>query len=288
MKGKGSSWMAVLFVIVFVAFILIFQAELFPRYVNDSNKKTLQKGHFIVTILKIGKADAILLETMDYVMLIDTGEQEDAEEILELLNKKEIHKIDALIITHFDKDHVGGADQIIENIIIDRIYQPFYETDSQQYQEYRDAIEAAEVETIYVRENISFEWNDVFFEINSPKGDSYKEENDYSIVIKAVHEENYFLFVGDAEEKRLQELLEEGMLKSTVLKVPHHGRAEENSEEFLKEVNPEYAIITCSKKNPPDKEILSILKSLGTKVFLTKDGTVIIDSDGENILTKQK
>ena len=79
-----------------------------------------------LTIFKIGKADSILISYYDQHILNDTGEDADTEGILTYLQKNQIAKLHALIITQFDKNHVGGADKIVENIDIDNIYTANY------------------------------------------------------------------------------------------------------------------------------------------------------------------
>ena len=83
-----------------------------------------------------------------------------------------------------------------------------------------------------------------------------------------VYGERSFLFTGDCEKERLEELLEqkEFDLCHNVLKVPHHGRKGKNSEEFLKAVSPEIAVITCSEDKPADDGILRMLDGMGTEV----------------------
>lgn len=291
MKGKQNIEPMIIFIIFLLFLVLFFlwklkmQTILKDKLNHLLDNITEEKEYFFITIFKIGKADAILLETKYYTILIDAGEQQHAKEILNYLSKKKISKLNAFIITHFDKDHVGGANKIIKNIKIDKIYQPAYETNRKQYKDYRKTAQAAKLEIIHLTKDFSFKWNDVVFTIFPPKNDYYEKENDYSLIVKAVHKKNSFLFTGDAQEERLNELLENTIFESTVLKVPHHGKAEINSKEFLKMVHPSYAVITCSKKNPPDKEIISVLKHLGTETLLTKNGTVIITSDGEKIFT---
>ena len=67
-------------------------------------------------IFKVGKADAIVLQLEEKVIILDAGEEEDGREIAEYLKKRNLNRVDAMIITHFDKDHVGGADTVLEEL----------------------------------------------------------------------------------------------------------------------------------------------------------------------------
>ena len=89
----------------------------------------------------VGKADAILLYNGEMAVLIDAGENGDGKDVAEAIRARGIERLDLLIITHFDKDHVGGADKILENIEVARVLEPDYDKDSKQYRQYREALE---------------------------------------------------------------------------------------------------------------------------------------------------
>ena len=119
-----------------------------------------------------------------------------------------------------------------------------------------------------------------------PRQEDYEEEdNDFSLVISLRIGNEGFLFAGDCEKERLSELLAEKdlELRHQVLKVPHHGREEKNSDKFLLAVSPEAAVITCSEEKEPDKEILELLSQLGAEVYLTSEGTVTCVTDGSSL-----
>ena len=90
------------------------------------------KGMDIYTF-SVGKADCSLLSFDGYNVLIDTGEEDDGDEILEALHRLEIEKLDLVILTHFDKDHIGGFPEISDGIPIDKVILPDYIRDSDLY-----------------------------------------------------------------------------------------------------------------------------------------------------------
>ena len=98
---------------------------------------------FHVTALKVGKADALLLWTEGEAVLLDAGEDDDGEEVLEYIEEQGIDSLKAMIITHFDKDHVGGADKILEGCPVETVYYPDYEGDGKQYRQFCEALEAS-------------------------------------------------------------------------------------------------------------------------------------------------
>lgn len=249
------------------------------------------KGNSIlnITFFDIGKADSILINIENKKILIDTGNDEDAEEIICHLKQEKIRTIDFLIITHFDKDHVGGADKILKELTIDSVITPNYESNSNEYNEFMDELNKTDATLIKLSSKKDIPLKTATCTIYPPEKNKYSEEdNDFSLVVSLIHGDNSFLFAGDSEEERLNELIENGHLEHTLLKVPHHGKYENNSENFFSLVNPKYAVITCSDKNLPDEEVIDRLKILGTQIYLTKNGTVLCSSNGSKITLTQK
>ena len=107
---------------------------------GNRNDKTIKipdvTGSFEFTVLKAGQADAILMQTQNNSIIIDCGEKDDGDELVGLLREKDISNIDYLFITHFDKDHVGGFPEVMENITVTNIIVPDYEGNNDEYEEY--------------------------------------------------------------------------------------------------------------------------------------------------------
>lgn len=244
-----------------------------------------------ITFFDVGKGDAILIETGNTNLLIDAGYDNTSRAILDYLDQQEKSSLDYMVITHFDKDHVGGADRVLEALTVDRILQPDYESDSGQYLEYQEALAIAGQQPELVTDTRILSFDGVECLIYPPQKQEYKEEdNDFSLVISMTYKEQRFLFAGDSEKERLDELLSQSEfeLRHDLLKVPHHGRKEKNSEEFLEAVSPEAAIITCSEEEPGDDKVRKILKQAGAQIFLTSEGTVTCVSDGERMSISQE
>jgi len=259
------------------------------QLINLVSCQTVKVGNsslqeMIVTVLNVGSADCIVIQTSNHTIMIDTGTDNESDAILSFLQENMITTIDYLIITHFDKDHVGGADKIIDVVGIGQIIQPDYVRDSKQYKEYADAVKKKQTSVTKLTEDMEFALDDVEIAIYVPIADFVVgDDNNYSLVTSVIHGENTFLFAGDAEQIRLQELLDKEIGEHTFLKVPHHGEVEDNSEEFFVAVNPRYAVITCSIKEPAEDEVIELLEGIGTEVFLVSDGTVTCMSDGTQI-----
>lgn len=255
-----------------------------------------------MTFLKIGKADAIVITVLDPVsqtkecVLVDTGEEEDGQEVLEYLSANGIDEITYLIITHFDKDHVGGADQIIENVAVEKILVPDYEGSLVDYSEFVDAADASGVERTIVKEKMEWQIGEVSFQITPVddmegylKNTSNKEvDNDLSLITRIEHGKNSFLLAGDIEKKRIREELQKGLEPCTLLKVPHHGVFNSEMETLIQATEPRYAVITCSKKNPASEEVLNLLRQYHVTTYLTQKGNIYCQSNGEKLQIKQE
>lgn len=245
-------------------------------------------GELKVSVLKVGKADAIILQTENHSAVIDCGEADDGKEILKYLSKNGIPKIDYLFITHFDKDHVGGAAEVLNGTETGQIITPSYTGSNDEYYDYINAAEENSLTPLTLTENMTFILDDALFEVYPPEKASYAEgDNDFSLAVSVSHGDNRFLFAGDAEQERLGEILTQINGEYDFLKVPHHGRFNAATQKFVDAVKPSYSVITCSEKNPPEEQTLNILEKAGSEIYLTSDGNITAVSDGTGISIKQ-
>lgn len=245
-------------------------------------------GQFGFDVLKVGQADAIIMQSQSQNIIIDLGEADDGEEIVNHLVRKNINTIDYLFITHFDKDHVGGFPYLAGNVEIKNIIVPDYEGSSDEYYAYCENVKTKKLPVTVLSKNTSFVFDDVLFEVSVPKKKAYIEgDNDFSLVISATHGENTFLFTGDAESARISELLSEFGKKHDFLKVPHHGKHNKNTKRLINTVKPQYAVVCDSEKNPASDKTLSILESAGSEIYCTKNGDVSVVSNGVELIVTQ-
>jgi beta-lactamase superfamily II metal-dependent hydrolase len=260
-----------------------------PETTSTTSVLTSGDTTLTITCLKAGAADAFILMTEDHVTIIDTGLDSKSDRLLNFLNEQGVTRIDEMIITHFDKDHVGGADHVLDNFEVGTVYTTYHSKVSDDITNYLIALKNAGLQETEVSEVTSFHVGDISFTIYPPARKKYSEKtsNNSSIVIKVTLGENSMLFAGDAEAERIEELLATEDLQSTILKVPHHGRYAENSAALIEYVNPEYAIITSSKSDPEDQEVLDILAQNSVTTYLTRDGTITIEMTSTDITITQ-
>lgn len=274
--------------------ILVLLTLLFFILGCNGENETVQKeipqvtGEFEFSVLKAGQADAIIMRTQNHSVIIDMGEKDDGDEVVEYLKSCGITNLDYVFITHFDKDHVGGFPEVMNNVTASNIFVADYEGNNDEYEDYLKTVENKKLDVNPLKEDISFVLDDVLLEVSVPKKNYYKEgDNDYSLVISVTHGKNTFLFAGDAEEDRLPEVTSEFGNQYDFLKVPHHGKYNKNSKRFINTIKPKYAVVTDSDKNPTEKEISSLLESAKTTVYSTRNGDVSVVSDGKEIIITQ-
>lgn len=241
-------------------------------------------GAFDLTVLKAGQADAIFMQTENHSIILDCGEKDDGDELVELLQEKGISNVDYIFITHFDKDHVGGFPEVIDYVNASNIIVPDYEGNNGEYEEYLKTVSDKGLQITTLTEDISFTLDDVLFEVSVPRKQSYAEgDNDFSLVISVTHGENTFLFTGDAEADRLTEVISAFGRQYDFLKVPHHGKYNKNTKRFITTIKPTYSVICDSEKNPAEDETVSILEFVESEIYSTRNGNVSVLSDGKEI-----
>jgi beta-lactamase superfamily II metal-dependent hydrolase len=225
----------------------------------------------------------------NHVTVIDTGLDEHGQELVDFLKDQGVSRIDNLIITHFDKDHVGGADYVVNNFDIGTVYTTYKSKESDDLDSYLAALSAKGLAETVVTEEVSFEADGVSYDIYPPQSTAYEksQSNNSSLVIMVSVGDNNMLFAGDAEKDRINELLAMEDIQAEILKVPHHGRYEKNMAALVEKVSPEYAIITSGTIEPEDAEVMQILETAGVTTYLNREGNITITMSSDNISITQ-
>ncbi|OPJ55587.1 ComEC family competence protein [Alkalithermobacter paradoxus] len=261
------------------------------RQINELTLNQPLSVHFI----DVGQGDSTLIITPDNkTMLIDAGDNNSGKTVHDYLKKHNINKIDVLIGTHPDADHIGGLDYIIHNFEIGDFYMP---RKSHTTKTFKDVLVAAKNKGLKIKEGkygVNFNLGDyVICKMLNPVNVYGDNNNLWSIVVKLEYDQKSFMFTGDAEYPNEIDMINSGSnLKSNILKLGHHGSSSSTSEDFLRAVSPHIAVVSCKYKNQyghPHKEVLDILKNCNIPLYRTDEqGTIVFFSDGKKIWTDKK
>jgi beta-lactamase superfamily II metal-dependent hydrolase len=256
----------------------------------SSCQSSIPDGDLLVDILAIGKADCILLRTGDQVIMIDTGEKENTDEIFAFLDQNRIQTIDVLILSHFDKDHIGGAEALIKRYPVEKLIQSSFSSDRPEFPAYHNALSDLGKSPVVLYEDFSFSLGSYTVSISVPKKESYlrKEDNNASLIVTVENSNHRLLFCGDAMEERLEEFMAENKKRYSFVKLPCHGNDLDCYDAFLSQLTCPYGVITDSNKNPADSKALNKMKKHGLQVFETRYGTVSVRVSDEIYVAQTK
>lgn len=240
-----------------------------------------------VHFIDVGQADAALLLCGGQAMLIDGGNAADSSLVVSYLSSQGVEHLDYLVCTHAHEDHAGGLSGPLNTCTAGAVWSPVSEYESKAFADFLKYTRAQGLEPVRPQPDETYLLGDAIVTVLGPRLD-YDETNDTSLVLRVDFGETSFLFTGDMERTAEADLLEAGCdLSATVLKVGHHGSETSTSYPFLREVLPEYAVISVGTGNSyghPSEEVLSRLSDAGAAVYRTDQlGHIVAVSDGQTV-----
>jgi competence protein ComEC len=267
------------FIIIFLLAIAVVAGDFYPK-----------AKELTVTFIDVGQGDAILVESPEGKKILIDGGEEKRKVLLPYLQRKGINRLNLMVATHPHDDHLGGLIAVLKKIKVDQVLDSGQVYDSSAYRNFLALIKANQIKMTVGRAGMRLNLGGgVTGFVLSPFSQLLGSTNGDSLVLRLVYGQTSFLLTGDLDNKGEEQILNSGeRVRSTLLKVGHHGSLTATSERILAIVAPAVTIISCGLHNKfhhPHKATLNKLKKI--KTFRTdQNGTVIVKSDGQNLRIK--
>lgn len=242
-----------------------------------------------VFFFDVGRANAILLRCDGCNIMIDSGMEKAQADSLDYLSILGIDRLDLLVLTHPDKDHIGNMSEIVNTIGIDRFVtcrNGEYDI-TQTYLNLIGALNDNGIAVEYAGAGDVLDFGDLHLSVVSPC-EIYDTTNNNSVAIKAEYKDFSIFLPGDIQEEAEEDILENGAdISADVLCVAHHGSGYSTTEDFLNAVNPKTVIISVEENEYlPSDDVLARLVDFGCEIFRTDEcGTIAVVSDGSEYKT---
>ncbi|MCL2045360.1 MAG: MBL fold metallo-hydrolase [Oscillospiraceae bacterium] len=253
---------------------------------KDEIQSDISNGELTIYFIDVGQADSALVVCEGYTMLIDGGNVADSNLVFAFLKKHNIEYLDYIIATHGHEDHVGGLAGALNYASVGVAFCPITTYNANAFRNFVKYLENQEKSITVPNPGDSFMLGSASVDILAPVK-RYTNANNMSIVLKITFGETSFLFAGDAEREAEQDILAQGYdLSATVLKIGHHGSETSTTYPFLREIMPQFAIISCGKNKygHPSEDLLSRLRDAEIITFRTDlQGDIICVSDGKTV-----
>ncbi|QTM98344.1 MBL fold metallo-hydrolase [Sediminibacillus dalangtanensis] len=238
-----------------------------------------------VHFIDVGQGDSILIEAPNgRKMLVDGGPPSAAEKVTEYLKERGINKLDLVVATHPDIDHIGGLVEVLDEFDVKHLIDSGKLYTTSTYFHYLQQIKKKKIPvTVAVgEENIVIDPQLTIRVLNTQN--AFKTNNQSSIALSLRYGRVDFLLMADVETIQEQNILDVKQLQAEILKVAHHGSGTSTSFDFIREVRPETAILSYSKNNEfghPVDRVVDYLQLAGATIYSTaKVGDIVIRTDG--------
>ena len=242
------------------------------------------------TFLDVGQGDGTLLQVPEGAILVDEGPPE--AHVADQLQRLGVRRLAALVLTHPQRDHVGGAEAVLRSLDVDFVLDSGIPNESPEESAAVHAAHDRNVPVLIAREGQRYRLGDLVIRVLWPdaSGPAGADPNDHAIVLVATYGRTDVLLTADAESNVTLPL---GLPDVEILKVAHHGSADESLPEFLRRTSPEVAVISVGSGNTyghPAPETLAALANVpGLTVMRTdEDGRVVIESDGRHLTVRSE
>lgn len=284
-KLKQIVLILILLLLIFVGYYFLTQ----DKPVDSGKQFQVPDGQMAVTYLDVGQGDCTVVRMGGQTMVIDAGDNDAGQNIVNYLTKNGITTIDLMILTHPDVDHIGGADDVIKSIYVKKVLMPDMSKGTFAFAKLEAAFIRRNTEIVYPKVGEEYTFGEARFTILCPQRVQEEEFNNSSLGIKLVYGSRSFVMCGDAEVESEAEMVKlwGDELQCDVLKCGHHGSYTATSQKYLDAANPIWAVISCGRWNlygHPHASVMKRLQKKGVQIMRTDQlGTLTAFCDGETI-----
>ena len=241
-----------------------------------------------VHFIDVGQGDSELLQFAGKNVLIDAGDQDSGPRVTSYLRSHGVTSLDLVVATHPHSDHIGGLLTVLNDFTVGQVLDSGQTHTTQTFENYLNLIDQKNIPFSTAERGQTIDLDpSLRIEVLSPPATLFVGDlNQNSVVLRVTYNKVSFLLAGDAGFQAEDSMAAGYDLKSTVLKVGHHGSSSSTGTSFLSKVRPEVAVIEVGAGNAyghPTSKTLSALQNTGTKVYRTDlDGNIVVTTDGQS------
>ena len=256
----------ILFIILSVLLVLSLAA-------CDGGEEGNGDGIFWAEFLSTGKSDCAIVYMDGLVIVSDAADADDYGRISSFLSENGIEKIDYLILSHYDKDHIGSAAALIENYLVGTVIRPSYTEESEEYSALIAALSGSSAKDVVLTSARTVYTGHGSVTVDPP-GEDFGDDNNNSIITAITFNGERLLFMGDAKKKRTEEFLDGFAGPCALIKLPHHGDGNSALSELIEKARPAYAVVTVTQETEVDPDLADKLAETGCVLFRTDAGAI--------------
>ncbi len=289
-------------ILAYIAFILISNygfnnmLDIVNQSFNDIGKSNAENtvtgtpdGTAVFTFIDVGQGDSTLIQFGDYDILVDAGEKAYGDDVVKVLEDAGVDDLEFLVATHPHSDHIGGINEVLDNIVVENFVMPDVEHTTNTYEKMLDSVIEKDINVIIPYQGQKLvDVEGAMVTVISPEICSDDNLNNYSICLRVDYGNTRLILTGDAEIKIEDMILDSGVdINADIFQVGHHGSVTSNSQGFLNAMKPQIAIVSAGEGNDyghPHEEVTDRLTSVGATIYSTIDkSTITIITDGDEI-----